>query len=243
MLRACEPRRPKEAEEAGCSSRTTPPVQSKPLTSFLIQDILRDHTGRRGGHTCSPQSPRLRDPSPDPGPEPAGERGCAGEPEEKPNTGSRAALGEAETLAETEPARHFETYLLDCEDTAGTFPTSLPQTAKQPQKRSRAAFSHTQVIELERKFSHQKYLSAPERALLAKNLKLTETQVKIWFQNRRYKTKRKQLTSDLGELEKRTSLPALKEEGFSQASLVSVYSNYPCYPYLYCLGGWSPAFW
>lgn len=66
--------------------------------------------------------------------------------------------------------------------------------------------------------------------------------MKIWFQNRRYKTKRKQLTSDLGELEKRASLPALKEEGFSRASLVSVY-NYPCYPYLYCLGGWSPAFW
>lgn len=120
---------------------------------------------------------------------------------------------------------------------------SLPPTPKQPQKRSRAAFSHTQVIELERKFSHQKYLSAPERAHLAKNLKLTETQVKIWFQNRRYKTKRKQLTSDLGDLEKHPSLPALKEEGFSRASLIAMHHTYPYYPYLYCLGGWSPAFW
>ncbi|XP_004933123.2 homeobox protein bagpipe [Bombyx mori] len=60
-------------------------------------------------------------------------------------------------------------------------------------KRSRAAFSHGQVYELERRFSQQRYLSGPERADLAVSLKLTETQVKIWFQNRRYKTKRKQL--------------------------------------------------
>lgn len=136
----------------------------------------------------------------------------------------------------------METYLLDCEHTSEALP-SLPHTPKPPQKRSRAAFSHRQVIELERKFSHQKYLSAPERAHLAKNLKLTETQVKIWFQNRRYKTKRKQLAADLGDLEKNCSLPAPKEEGFSRASVLSAYNRYPYYPYLYYLGSWSPALW
>lgn len=60
-------------------------------------------------------------------------------------------------------------------------------------KRSRAAFSHAQVFELERRFSQQRYLSGPERSDLAKTLRLSETQVKIWFQNRRYKTKRKQI--------------------------------------------------
>ncbi|KAG9508681.1 Homeobox protein zampogna [Fragariocoptes setiger] len=60
-------------------------------------------------------------------------------------------------------------------------------------KRSRAAFSHVQVYELERRFTHQRYLSGPERSDLARRLKLTETQVKIWFQNRRYKAKRKLL--------------------------------------------------
>ncbi|KAM6149617.1 homeobox protein Nkx-3.1 [Erethizon dorsatum] len=234
MLRAPEPQPGKpeeeaEAEAAGCSPRASRPTASKPLTSFFIQDILQDGAERRGGHPGRPQPPRQPDLRRDPAPEPGGARGRAGAP------------GEAEMLAEAQPDRHFGTYLLDCEPSPGALP-SLPQTPKQPQKRSRAAFSHTQVIELERKFSHQKYLSAPERAHLARNLKLTETQVKIWFQNRRYKTKRKQLSSDLGDLEKHSSLPVLKDDTLSRASLVSVYNSYPYYPYLYCLGSWSPTF-
>jgi hypothetical protein len=39
-------------------------------------------------------------------------------------------------------------------------------------KRSRAAFSHTQVLELERRFNFQRYLSGPERADLANSLKV-----------------------------------------------------------------------
>lgn len=70
--------------------------------------------------------------------------------------------------------------------------SSSPSAAAR-KKRSRAAFTHAQVFELERRFSQQRYLSGPERADLAQALKLTETQVKIWYQNRRYKTKRKAL--------------------------------------------------
>lgn len=70
---------------------------------------------------------------------------------------------------------------------------SDPNIQGNRKKRSRAAFTHAQVYELERRFNQQRYLSGPERADLAHSLKLTETQVKIWYQNRRYKTKRKQL--------------------------------------------------
>ncbi|XP_001657903.2 homeobox protein bagpipe [Aedes aegypti] len=74
----------------------------------------------------------------------------------------------------------------------GSLPGDDAPTAAR-KKRSRAAFSHSQVFELERRFAQQRYLSGPERSELAKSLRLTETQVKIWFQNRRYKTKRKQI--------------------------------------------------
>lgn len=60
-------------------------------------------------------------------------------------------------------------------------------------RRPRALFSHAQVYELERRFTIQKYLTAHEREQLAGMLHLTETQVKIWFQNRRYKRKRQQI--------------------------------------------------
>ena len=67
-------------------------------------------------------------------------------------------------------------------------------------KRIRAAFTAGQVYELERIFDRQKYLSAPERAELSKALKLSEQQVKIWFQNRRYKTKRKLIMKSAEQL-------------------------------------------
>ena len=57
-------------------------------------------------------------------------------------------------------------------------------------RKRRVLFTQAQVYELERRFKQQKYLSAPEREHLASLIHLTPTQVKIWFQNHRYKCKR-----------------------------------------------------
>ncbi|XP_053952551.1 homeobox protein bagpipe [Anastrepha ludens] len=97
-------------------------------------------------------------------------------------------------------------------------------------KRSRAAFSHAQVFELERRFAQQRYLSGPERAEMAKNLRLTETQVKIWFQNRRYKTKRKQIQQHEAALmsaaTKRVPVQVLVREDGSGAAAAAAAAAY-----------------
>ncbi|XP_077424946.1 homeobox protein DBX1-B-like [Vanacampus margaritifer] len=51
----------------------------------------------------------------------------------------------------------------------------------------RAVFSDLQRKALERTFQKQKYISKPERKKLASKLGLKDSQVKIWFQNRRMK--------------------------------------------------------
>uniref|UniRef100_A0A1I8FY19 Homeobox domain-containing protein n=1 Tax=Macrostomum lignano TaxID=282301 RepID=A0A1I8FY19_9PLAT len=57
-------------------------------------------------------------------------------------------------------------------------------------RRRRTAFTHSQLQFLERRFHCQKYLSVADRADIAEQLELTETQVKTWYQNRRTKWKR-----------------------------------------------------
>ena len=58
------------------------------------------------------------------------------------------------------------------------------------EKKGRATFSGNQIDELEKAFSATQYLTTSERARLAERLSLSESQVKIWFQNRRTKCRR-----------------------------------------------------
>ncbi|XP_076055340.1 T-cell leukemia homeobox protein 2-like [Oratosquilla oratoria] len=67
-----------------------------------------------------------------------------------------------------------------------------PYQSRTPPKRKkpRTSFTRVQVNELEKRFGKQKYLASSERAALAKQLNMTDAQVKTWFQNRRTKWRR-----------------------------------------------------
>ncbi|KAK9964789.1 hypothetical protein ABG768_005932 [Culter alburnus] len=67
--------------------------------------------------------------------------------------------------------------------------------ARKP-KRIRTAFSPSQLLRLERAFEKNHYVVGAERKQLANSLSLSETQVKVWFQNRRTKYKRQKLEEE-----------------------------------------------
>lgn len=87
----------------------------------------------------------------------------------------------------------------------------------------RAVFSEDQRKALEKMFQKQKYISKTDRKKLALNLGLKESQVKIWFQNRRMKwrnSKEKEVLSNR----------CLQEEGLQENYLSRSTMNFtsPC---------------
>ncbi|CAF0791193.1 unnamed protein product [Rotaria sp. Silwood1] len=61
---------------------------------------------------------------------------------------------------------------------------------KRKRRKNRTAFTAQQIYALEKRFTHQRYLTPNDRDQIANELQLSPAQVITWFQNRRAKLKR-----------------------------------------------------
>ncbi|NWV76765.1 NKX12 protein, partial [Dasyornis broadbenti] len=136
--------------------------------------------GRRG-----PLAPRSRDALPAQGPAGAREGGAedAGQERDEEDP-SGDGTGTATPPGQEEPGSPRSSRRRRAEPGCGK------------PRRARTAFTYEQLVALENKFRATRYLSVCERLSLALSLSLTETQVKIWFQNRRTKWKKQHPGAD-----------------------------------------------
>ncbi|CAB1343700.1 unnamed protein product [Coregonus sp. 'balchen'] len=96
-------------------------------------------------------------------------------------------------------------------------------------RRARTAFTYEQLVALENKFRSTKYLSVCDRLNLALSLSLTETQVKIWFQNRRTKWKKQNPGADSTMTPGSTSLVSVNPCPVTCVSSSASYQTFPSF--------------
>ncbi|XP_054482833.1 homeobox protein Nkx-2.2-like, partial [Anoplopoma fimbria] len=169
-------------------------------TGFSVRDILDlpDPTGR----CCSGTEETEED-----------------DPEEGPGTGQKMGFTGRSVCGERGGGQVEPRVRRPAPLSARCFPESRSpelSTDASPETRSRkrrVLFSKAQTLELERRFLQQRYLSAPEREHLAGLIHLTPNQVKIWFQNHRYKMKRADALQLLPAPGRRVSIPVLVRDG------------------------------
>ncbi|XP_011303567.1 homeobox protein HMX1 [Fopius arisanus] len=143
-----------------------------------------------------------------------------------------AGLHRASLLANLAHPLQTHPHLKDRLAVAGAFPRRIghPYQNRTPPKRKkpRTSFTRLQIAELEKRFHKQKYLASAERAALAKSLKMTDAQVKTWFQNRRTKWRRQ--TAEEREAERQAAnrlMLSLQAEALGKVGYPGGVSNHP----------------
>lgn len=85
----------------------------------------------------------------------------------------------------------------DSSNEGSPFSDNSPLKLKEKRKRTRTIFTKEQVLQLEKSYTTNRYLTGIARQEIAKKLKMSSCQVKIWFQNKRNKDKKEKYIGDI----------------------------------------------